>query len=277
MKEVVARSGASVPTLHVIHNWSDVDSIRPVAADENPLRHAWGLDRAFVACYSGNLGRAHEFETILGAAGRLVARERTSEATREQTPGERTGESPRRPGANADAAMPPIRFVFIGGGPQRRTVQDAVAARGLANVSFQPYQARADLSQSLSAGDVHLVSLRPELEGYIVPSKLYGILAAGRPTLFIGDPAGEIARIVDTERIGYVVDQGDAAGLADRLLQLARDEPLREEMGARARALLRERFDQRIALETWRKLLESVQRRAVTSGVGADRIAGPAG
>ena len=132
-----------------------------------------------------------------------------------------------------------IEFLFIGGGAQRRMIEDEVRRRALPNVQFRPYQDRAALSFSLGVGDVHLVSQRPEVEGYVFPSKLYGILAAGRPVVFIGD----------------AVRQGDAAGLAEQLLRLAGDAALRAAMGTRARALLCARYDKRIAFKAWLALL----------------------
>ncbi len=228
MAAVVARSGAPSGRIRVIPNWADMDAIRPVAAASNPLRREWELDGKFIVCYSGNMGRAHEFDTILGAAQRLASMAKA------------------------------IMFLFIGGGAQRHMVEDEVRRRGLHNVQFRPYQDRAGLSFSLGVGDVHLVSQRPEVEGYVFPSKLYGILAAGRPLVFIGDPQGEISLLVEREGIGAAVRQGDALGLADQLLQLAGDAPLREAMGVRARALLCERYDKRIALEAWLELLREM-------------------
>ncbi len=214
--------------IRVIPNWADMEAIRPVAAADNPLRREWGLQGKFVVCYSGNMGRAHEFDTILDAAQRLAV------------------------------SAAEIRFLFIGGGAQRRLIEAAAQRRGLANVLFRPYQSRESLSLSLGVGDAHLVSLRPELEGYIFPSKLYGILAAGRPVVFVGDPEGEIALLVQREGIGAAVRQGDAAGLADELARLAGDAAVREAMGARARALLCERYDKAIALKAWVGVLEGL-------------------
>jgi glycosyltransferase involved in cell wall biosynthesis len=212
----------------VVPNWADQDAIRPVAAADNPLRREWGLEGRFVVCYSGNMGRAHEFDTILDAAQRLAL----------------------------TAAH--IRFLFIGSGAQRRPVEEAAHQRGLANGLFRPYQERERLTLSLGVGDVHLVSLRPEREGYIFPSKLYGVLAAGRPTVFIGDPQGEIARLIEREGIGAAVRQGDAAGLVDALAQLAGNPGLRQTMGRRARELLCERYDKVIAMKDWLALLEKL-------------------
>ena len=158
----------------VIPNWADGHAITPVAHDDNPLRRDWGLEGKFVVGYSGNLGRAHEFETILGAAERLK-------------------NDPR------------IRFLFIGSGAQAESVRTAAAKRGLDNLMFQPYQPREMLKFSLGAADAHLVVLRPDLEGLIVPSKTYGCLAAGRPVIFMGDPQGEIGRMLAGVRCGAVM------------------------------------------------------------------------
>jgi len=228
MAEVVARSDALPSRICIIPNWADMEAIRPVAAADNPLRREWGLADKFVVCYSGNMGRVHEFETILGAAERLTA------------------------GAGPNA------FLFIGDGAQRQMIEHEVRRRALPNVQFRPYQDRARLSFSLGVGDVHLVSQRPEVEGYVFPSKLYGILAAGRPVVFIGDPNAEISALVEREGIGVALRQSDAAGLADQLLRLAHDAALREAMGERARALLCERYDKRIAFKAWLELLRTL-------------------
>ncbi len=228
MAAVAAGAGVPAARISIIPNWADKDLIYPVPDSANPLRRAWSLESQCSVCYSGNMGRAHEFETILDAARLLAER---------------------------SAA---IGFLFIGGGAQHRWLEAAVEQRGLPNVQFQPYQDSANLHLSLSAGTIHLVSLRPELEGYVFPSKLYGILAAGRPVAFIGDVEGEIARLVHREGVGVVVAQGDAAALAEALERLAGDASLRHAMGERARALLCHQYDKAVALRRWRALLEAL-------------------
>jgi glycosyltransferase involved in cell wall biosynthesis len=173
------------------------------------------------------MGRVHEFRTVLDAA----------EALR----------------AQAD-----IVFLFIGGGAQKAAVAAAVQERGLSNVLFKPYQPRASLGQSLSAADAHLVTLRPELEGLVVPSKFYGVAAVGRPTIFIGDAEGEIGSVVREAQCGMCVKQGDGEGLAGAITMLRDDSALRERMGANARRVFDERYDKAIAVAAWRRLLQSV-------------------
>jgi glycosyltransferase involved in cell wall biosynthesis len=121
-----------------------------------------------------------------------------------------------------------------------------------------PYQPRERLGESLSAADVHLVSLRPELEGLIVPSKFYGICAAGRPTIFVGDANGEIAGLVARHECGRTVAVGDAAGLARTILDLAADPDLCRRMGQCARPAFDAEFDKSIAVARWEKLLLDV-------------------
>lgn len=136
-----------------------------------------------------------------------------------------------------------------------RSLELQARARRLTNFRFAPYQPRSALSDSLAAGDAHLVSLRPELEGFIVPSKLYGILAAGRPVVFIGDPDGELARLIAATGVGVTVQSGDSAGLCRALLTLRDDETYRTGMGIRAREVFEERYTLAAAVTRWREVL----------------------
>lgn len=224
MAELVAAQGVQPDRVQIIPNWSDGDSVTVVAHPANPLRSAWGLADRFVVGYSGNLGRAHEFRTILDAAASLQAESR-------------------------------IAFLFIGAGAQLREVEAEVRRRQLRNVTFQPYQPRERLHESLGAADVHLVSLNPTLEGLIVPSKFYGIAAAGRATIFIGDADGEIARAVRVGECGYTVSVGDADALATLVRRLAADPGLNAQLGQNARITFERRFDRRLAADAWYDLV----------------------
>ncbi|HKR63338.1 MAG TPA: glycosyltransferase, partial [Thermoanaerobaculia bacterium] len=125
-----------------------------------------------------------------------------------------------------------------------------------ANVTFLPYQPRELLSRSLSAPDVHLVSLQPQLEGLIVPSKFYGALAVGRPVIFIGARDGEVARIIDQHRCGRVVAPGDVDGLTAALRELAEHPDEARAMGARGLDAYRAHFAPHHAFAAWERVLE---------------------
>jgi glycosyltransferase involved in cell wall biosynthesis len=199
---------ARVPKAVVIHNWADAALTPEGRAEARP---------AFVVGYSGNLGRAHDFETIIGAMKRL----------------------------------PDVRFVFTGGGAQLEAVKSAAPA----NAEFRPYVAREQLSASLSSADAHLVSLKPALEGLIVPSKFYGILAVARPVLFIGSHDGELGKLIEAYRCGIVIEPGDVEGLVRAIETLAHDPEAASEMGLRGRELYLHRFAPRHAFAAWERVL----------------------
>jgi colanic acid biosynthesis glycosyl transferase WcaI len=228
MGERVRARGVAPERVHVIHNWSDDERTSPIAPAENVLRRDWGLEDKFVVGYSGNLGRAHEFETILAASERL----RTSSH---------------------------IVFVFIGGGHLRDELVRAVKQRGLDRMfRFFPYQDQAVLSHSLCVPDVHWISLRPELEGLIVPSKFYGVAAAGRPVIAISAKDGEIARLVEQHACGLVIKPGNADALAESLMLLSTDNERVAAMGRRARAMLEAHFTRQRAFAQWRQALDDI-------------------
>jgi colanic acid biosynthesis glycosyl transferase WcaI len=229
MRETIAARGIATENVQVIHNWSDDERIYPVSNADNPLRREWGLDDKFVVGYSGNLGRAHEFDTVLGASERL-------------------------------RHDPRIVFVFIGGGHRMDELAGLVKTRGLdATFRFIPYQDRTLLKHSLCVPDIHWISLKPAVEGMIVPSKFYGIAAAGRPMIAITARDGEIAQLIQEHKCGLVIEPGQAAALAEAIARLSSDAQLLATMGARARAMLDANFTRRQALDRWRDVLDRVE------------------
>jgi len=201
-----------------------------LGAIRTPLRAEWGLQRDFVIGYAGNLGRAHEFETVLSAADQL--RDRSD-----------------------------IVFVFIGGGYQFDPLARAVEERNLKQkFRFFQYQRPELLKYSLNVPDVHLISLKPELEGLIMPSKFYGIAAVGRPIISITSSEGEIARLVRQHDCGLVIEPGNGRALAEALILLAESPARVAKMGQHARAMLEGHFARRHALGRWQELLAPMQR-----------------
>ena len=249
MAERLREEGIPLDQITIIENWADGDAIQPVRRQGNPLRREWGLDDKFVLGYSGNMGRVHEFKTMIDVAERLKV-------------------------------VDEIAFVFIGDGMARGWLESEATRRGLTNVQFYPYQSADRLQWSLSVPDVHFVSLRPTLEGLIVPSKFYGIAAAGRPIIHIGDPDGEIARILDRERCGWSFCIGEVDALAACILRLFRHKSEVIDAGLCARRAFDRKYSRAHALDSWRVLLQSAStdlgsvsvEEAVAQPVGGKRL-----
>lgn len=225
MQERVREKG--VDRGHVVHIgvWSGQVEMEMPAREANPYREEWGLGDRFVVMYSGNFGLAHDVATFLEAAMRLK---------------------------DDDG----IRFVFAGGGKKKAEVEAFVAEHGLDNCVLAEYQPRAKLHESLGVADVHLASMVPGSEGVVVPCKLFGIMAAGKPTLFIGRASSELGRVLHEHGAGEIVEPGDAAGLVSRIRGLAADRSAVEKMAERARVALREAYGRESACASWRVLLE---------------------
>lgn len=221
-----ALSAAGVPSarIHLVPNWAPagvgpVEEARPAA-----LRAAWGLEGRMIVAYSGNLGRVHDLESVLGAAEIL------------------RGE-------------PDIVWAFIGEGAGRGALESAVRSRGLGQVRFLPRQPRADLAAVLAAADVHLVTLRADCARLVFPSKLYGIAAAGRPVVFVGPVDCEPARLVTGHGLGWAFAPADMPALAARLRRL-RDFPAeRREAGAAAARFAESAGGAERAVTAWDRLL----------------------
>lgn len=226
MMSLVSRQAPLVP-VRIVANWSPAVDILPLRRSDNPLAAEWQMLDRFVVGYSGNLGRAHELHLLLDVAERLRRRS-------------------------------DIAFLIIGEGNQKEALQREVLQRNLNNVHFKPYQPKEQLKYSLTLPDVHLVSLKPVLEGLIVPSKFYSSIAAGSPVIFIGDADGEIAREVARGKCGFAVPPDDAQPLATAIEQLCDDKVLHAQMGANARALFDAEYSQVTAIGKWRTVLAAI-------------------
>ena len=195
--------GADPEKVTVIHNWADTAAITP-SSKHNAFAAAHGLESAFVVLHAGNIGLGQNLDVVIDAAALLTTR-------------------------------PDILLLFIGDGSRRQALEDAVKERKLSNVRFLPFQPRDQLRWTYASSDVCLVSLKPGLAGYIVPSKLYPILAAGRPYVAAVESLSEVAALTERHRCGVVIPPGDAARMSAEIVRLADQKAEREAMGARAR------------------------------------------
>lgn len=205
MAEYLCNEGIPDEKITIIDNWVDEEQVKPIAPNENGLRKEWGLVGKYVVGYSGNLGRAHDFSTILDAAELLKDDD--------------------------------ITFIFIGGGVKLESAKIQSRERGLDRVLFKPYQPRERLSESLSVPDVHLISLNPALEGLIVPSKFYGVVSVSRPIIFIGDNDGEIALKLKKHQCGITIKEGDAVALGSAIKNLLNNSSFREQLSSNSLGL----------------------------------------
>ena len=236
MAERLQKLGLAPETIQVINNWADGTLITPLPSEENEFRKEWVPGDRFVVCYAGNLGRVHDVDTMLSAMTVLQERAKNSPS---------------------DLAAK-VMFVFVGGGGNRARLEREALKRGLTNLRMRPYQPKERLGETLGVGDVHLVSLDPALEGLIVPSKFYGIAAAGRPTIFIGSKNGEIARLLAEDGCGFTVTPGDGEALTECIRALAGDRDLCAALGARARIAFERQWDKQQALAKWEALLRGI-------------------
>lgn len=230
MGERLIEKGAARDRVHVIDNWCDGAEVTPLPPGENRLRRHLGLrPDDFAIGYAGNHGRGHDFHTLLGALPLLKD--------------------------------DPVSWLFIGGGPRRPLVEEG--ARGLPGVHFLPPQSRAGIRDALCAGDVGLVTLDAGLDGLLVPSKVYGMLAAGRPILYIGPANGRVADLLREHEIGESVRNGDIAGLCAAVRRLRSDPERRARMGDKARQLFEQEFTRQKATARHEALLQKVARPAI--------------
>lgn len=227
MRSRVLEKGISNDAIEIVHVWSDTEEVKLIPREANPYRAEWGVGDAFVVMYSGNYGVGHDVQTMLGAALRL--RDRND-----------------------------IQFVFAGGGVRKKEVEGFITEHALKNAQSRPYQPRERLAELLTLADLHLASQAQSMAGLFVPSKLFGILAAARPAVFVGNADAENALVLEENNCGWVIPCGDIDGLVALIEKLAADRTLARETGERGRAALAAHYSREDGCERWRRLLERV-------------------
>lgn len=194
----------------VIHNWADPNLISPLPKVDNWFARTHGLDQVFTVLYSGNMGRCHDLNTIMAVATAL--------------------------------RHEPVKFVFIGDGAKRDFCMTLVEELGLTNCLFLPYQPKQNLTFSLTACDLSLVSIDKDIEGLVAPSKFYGCLAAGRPIAAVCEPHSYLRPMLAEGRCGQAFDNGDSQGLTEFIRTLVAEPTQAAQMGERARQYLLDNF-----------------------------------
>jgi colanic acid biosynthesis glycosyl transferase WcaI len=226
MRERLVEKGAERDRIVVIPNWTDTSDLEP-----RPRDNAWarehGLDDTFVVMHSGNIGHAQDLDTLIRAATFL-------------------------------RDLDDLRIVLIGGGARRDELKELAKVLEVEQVVFMGYQPRELLADSLSSADLHVVGLARGLSGYVVPSRLYGVLAVGRPVLAAAESDSETAKVIDEVGAGVVVPPGRPEVLARAIRRAYDGEFELDEMGRRGREWVAGEGDRRIAIDRYRRLLHDL-------------------
>jgi glycosyltransferase involved in cell wall biosynthesis len=210
--------------LTVIENWA-IEAIRPIPKTQNPFAQQYGLDRTFTVLYSGNIGRLHDIETIAQAIVLLQDQ--------------------------------PIQFVFIGNGPKQPILTEYLEKYQLQNLLLLPFQPRSQLTNTLTACDISLVSLIPGAETTVAPCKLYGMLAAGRAILSIAQPGSYVDGLLRDAECGLNCPPGKPQQLAQTIQNLSQNLPLVERMGTNAHQRYQKHYTFQRALAQYQQLLNT--------------------
>jgi colanic acid biosynthesis glycosyl transferase WcaI len=196
---------------------------KSAAAQDNPVTREIRCGFPFVVLHAGNLGFYGAWDTVLRSAEIL------------------NGED--------------LGFIFVGEGAMRSQLQEQ--AKGAGKVRFLPFRPAEQIPYVLAAGDLHLITIKRGLEGVVVPSKLYSILAAGRPVVALAPEASDVARVVRRTGCGVVADPDDPSALAAVVRELAHDRERVDKMAERALQTAAE-FARDKELQLFRQLIEGV-------------------
>lgn len=232
MKQRVAQSCPAIADkLSVIHSWSNPGQIVPIRKADNWFARKHRLIDPFVVMYSGNMGRCHDVDTIFAAAEKL--------------------------------RHEPILFVCIGGGAKRQPLIDRVAAAGLDNFLFLPYQEKAVLPYSLTACDLSLVSVAAGMESLVAPSKLYPAMATGRPVAAVCPPTSYLGPLLTAAQGGAVFDNGEGVALAQYILELSHNRDKAEALGAAGREYVQANFTPSVISQQYLQVLQTASKASM--------------
>lgn len=226
MVDRIGRASGNPDGVAVIANWANEKVIHPIEHEDNELRAQWGLDHSFVIGYCGHLDEEHP----LNAFHQLIDHFHN---------------------------VPGVRFLFVGGGTGLERLRTLCQGKHYTHVTILGYQPRGLLARTLSVPDLHLACQAKVLDGLAVPSKLCSIMAAGRPTLFLGKPHGEVAHILEEFGCGTVVDP-NLDGVVASVEMMWRRPKLRLAMGMRARQAFEGNFNRATATLSWMSLLDGI-------------------
>lgn len=229
MEQLIARKAKSSRLCLVpIPNWTDGSDITPQPREENPLLRELNLQDKFVVQYAGNMGRTHGLETVLQSAVRL----------REN---------------------PDVHFLFIGTGAKKKYLEQAVRDQHLTNVTLLPSRPRCDQPNFLNACDLAIISFMQGMAGVSVPSRMYNIMAAGKPILAVTENTSELAQVVHEEEIGWVTPPNDADKIVEAICEAMNHPDRLDAMGRRARRAAEDKYLLEHAIAAYRTVIQEAR------------------
>jgi colanic acid biosynthesis glycosyl transferase WcaI len=226
MRVRLVEKGIDAKRIVVIRNWVDVTELRPAPKD-NPWSREHDLADKFVVMHSGNVGHAQNLDLLVRASTFL-------------------------------RDLDDIRFLVIGSGARQAELVELSERLDADQMVFMPYQPRSVLSQSLATGDIHFVGLASGLSGYIVPSRMNGVLSVGRPVIVAADRQSEIVSVIEDSGAGLTIEAGRADLLAAAIRSAYEDRAGLAEMGKRAREYASRELDQSQSINRYQELISEL-------------------
>lgn len=221
----------NVPSHVVINNWTNEDEIVPLSKKEKNIQRFLkenNLENKFIIMYSGNIGLYYDLENII----------KVTEHFKEYKD---------------------IAFVFIGEGAVKQDMQSFVNSNDIHNVHFLPYQPKEFIKYSLNAADVHLVVNQKGIKGVSVPSKIYGVMAAGKPVLGVLEQESEAQMLIESSRCGVVVEPQDYSEIINSIEELySLEKEKLVTLGLNGRDYLDQHLKRDISINKYRETLKQV-------------------
>lgn len=151
-----------------------------------------------------------------------------------------------------------LKFLLVGDGADKPNIQAQVLKDNLSNVFFLPYQPKSELNNSLNSPDIHLITSQKGLAGIVVPSKIFGILACGKPFIAWVDEESEINYIAKKYNCGIVVESGNVEEMVKSLEWALNNQDELNKMGKNGRQAAVEFFDRKVSTNKFNKLIEEI-------------------
>ncbi len=224
--EAQLESAGGKTSVEIVQNWASLEEIEPTPRDENELLKELGILDKFVFMYAGNMGHPQDLESIVRCAENLKDDER-------------------------------FHFLFLGSGVKKKWLEAERQKHGLKNTTILPSRPREEQKMFLNACDVGFVSLVKNMRGVAMPSRTYNLLAAGKPILALTEENSEVARVIEEERVGWIVSPSEPEKLLQTIYKIYDERSILDEIGKRARKAALEKYSVETTVKKYRKIFAS--------------------